>query len=352
MTEMNSALLDWARPGADRSVVRQKMKQLAVHCAAFKGGDTKRSLVQFITTALLFFGTCTALALGIANGYWIAYLLALPAAGLLVRLFIIQHDCGHGSYFKSRKANDRLGRAISVLTFTPYGYWRKAHSLHHATSGNLDKRGIGDIRTLTVDEYRALSKWDRFRYRLYRNPIVLLLVGAPFLFLVLQRTPYGQPLKGKGVWSSLMGLNVGIVLFYGALGMLMGFPLLLQVVLPVMIVASWVGGWMFYIQHQFECTYWDLDEEWDFHEAAVLGSTYYVLPRVFQWFSGNIGLHHIHHLCGKIPNYRLQECLDGSPELQAMNRLTFLQSIKTVRLALWDESERRLIRFSGLKQAA
>lgn len=348
----NSALANWAEPGADRSAIRKQMKQLSAHCSAFKGADRKQSIFQFVTTALLFAATCIGIGFALNAGYYLAFLAAPVAAGLLVRLFIIQHDCGHGSYFKSRKANDRLGRIISVFTLTPYGYWRKAHSIHHATSGNLEKRGIGDIRTLTVAEYRALSPWQRFGYRLYRNPFVLLMIGAPFLFMVLQRTPFLQPLRGKGVWGSLMGLNIALLLFYGGVGMLIGFKLLLMTYGPIMLIAAWIGGWMFYIQHQFEDTYWDLDETWDFHEAAVLGSTYYVLPRVFQWFSGNIGLHHIHHLCGKIPNYRLQACLDGSPELQAMNRLTFLESLGTVRLALWDESRRKLIGFRGLKSAA
>ncbi|MAE51003.1 MAG: fatty acid desaturase [Micavibrio sp.] len=289
--------------------------------------------------------------------YWIVAILILPAAGLLVRLFVLQHDCGHGSLFPSRRANNLTGRLLSVLTFTPYDCWRKAHNLHHACSGHLDRRGVGGVDTLTVREYRALSSANKLAYRLYRNPFVMILFGAPYNSLIGQRffankgLPFNESYRSlpfKKVWKSVLSLNLALVLFYGTLGMLFGFKPLLVIVLPVVIIASWIGGWLFFIQHQFEEAYWEKNENWNFHDAAVLGSSHYVLPPLLQWFTGNIGLHHIHHLCAKIPNYRLQECLEGSPVLQEMNRLNLGESLECACLALWDEDRRKMIAFSDV----
>ena len=287
--------------------------------------------------------------LGLEHGFWPVLALSLPMGGLLVRFFIIQHDCGHGSFFRSRFANDMLGRAISLLTLTPYGNWRRAHAKHHATSGNLAKRGSGDIMTLTVREYRALSPVKRFFYRLYRNPFVLLFLGPPYLFIISYRVPFGAPVPFREAWPGVVMLNAGLVAFYGLLGPLVGWLNLLLILGPAVAIAAWAGGWLFFIQHQFEDTVWEKGEDWNFHSAAIRGSSYYVLPKILQWFTGNIGLHHIHHLNGKIPNYRLQECLDASPELKGMSRLTILESLKCVRLALWDEDGRKLVSF---RQAA
>lgn len=283
------------------------------------------------------------------NGYWLALVLTLPAAGLVVRFFIIQHDCGHGSFFRSRFANDMLGRAISLLTLAPYDNWRRAHATHHATSGNLAKRGTGDMHTLTVKEFKALSPGKQRMYRLYRNPFVLLFLGPPYLFLLSYRFPIGAPVPFKQAWPGVVMLNAGLIIFYGLLGPAVGWLNLLLILGPATLMSTWAGGWLFYIQHQFPDTAWENGNEWDFHDAAISGSSYYVLPKILQWFTGNIGLHHIHHLNGKIPNYRLQECLDASPELTGMSRLTFVESLKCVNLALWDEESRKLISF---RQAA
>ncbi len=328
---------------------RQLARHLARHCARFRGADLKRSLTQLLTTAAPFLLLSAGMWFALKGGYWFALVLTLPAAGLLVRLFIIQHDCGHGSFFRSRFANDMLGRAISLLTLVPYGNWRKAHATHHATSGNLSKRGSGDIDTLTVREYRALGRGKRLLYRLYRNPVVLLFFGPPYLFILSYRVPFGAPVPFHEAWPGVVMLNAGLVIFYGLLGLTFGWLNLLLVYGPVIMMGAWAGGWLFFIQHQFEDTVWENQEDWDFHDAAVRGSSYYVLPKILQWFTGNIGLHHIHHLNGKIPNYRLQECLNASPELKGMSRLTFFESLKCVRLALWDEDSRKLISF---RQAA
>lgn len=329
---------------------KHQARRLAAHCRNYRNASAKRGVIQLITTVVPFAGLAAAMLASVAyEYYWLSALLTLPAAGLLVRLFIIQHDCGHGSFFRTRAANDMLGRAISLFTLTPYANWRRAHAVHHATSGNLDRRGVGDVNTLTVAEYTALPKSRRIAYRLYRNPIIHLLIGAPYHFVLQQRIPVGGPFPFREVWRSVLSLNVAIAALYGGIVLLLGFEPLLIIYLPIMVIASWIGGWMFFVQHQFENTYWEKEENWDFHVAALLGSSYYVLPRILNWFTGNIGLHHIHHLNGKIPNYRLQECLKASPELQRMSRLTIAESLKSVRLALWDEDQHKLVGFRSLK---
>lgn len=334
-----------------KSELRHQAKVLSEYCSTFKGADTKRSVLQVIGTAMVFAALCAGIFFCIEPAPWAIPVLALPASGFLIRLFIIQHDCGHGSFFQSRFTNDMLGRMISVLTLTPYGFWRRAHAQHHATSGNLSRRGAGDIHTLTVREYQALSLWPRIGYRLFRNPVVLLLFGPPLHFLIGQRSPLGKPYPFREVWKSVLALNLAGAVVYGLAVFAIGWKPLLITYLPVMVMASWVGGWLFFVQHQFEDTHWAHNDDWDSGTAAIHGSSYYVLPRIFRWFTGNIGLHHVHHLCGKIPNYRLQECLDGSPELQQMSRLTFVQSLKCVRLALWDEAKGKLVGFRELKAA-
>lgn len=325
------------------------IKDLTAHCMAFRTPDALRASTQIVTTALPFLVLCVAMYLSLDVSYWVTLALALPTGGLVLRFFIIQHDCGHGSFFASKRANDITGRIMSVLTVTPYAYWRRAHALHHASSANLDRRGIGDISTLTVAEYKALPWHKRLSYRIYRNPLFLLLVGGPAYFLVLQRLPITLRQPAKEMWTSVLTLDVAIVAVYGVAVWFMGWTDFLLMFAPVILVASVAGVWLFYVQHQFEDTHWESDENWDRKTAAVMGSSYYDLPRWLQWFTGNIGLHHIHHLCAQIPNYRLQECLDSYPQLATINRLTFWQSLKTARLALWCEESKRLISFSALK---
>lgn len=333
---------------------KERMRDLARHCNLYKGADNKRAAFQLVTTLGLFLASAAAMVVAIGTMPWITVLLLFPTAGLLVRLFIIQHDCGHGAFFRIKRWNDMTGRLLSLFTFTPYGYWRRAHNMHHAGSGGLDRRGAGGIDTLTVVEYKALTPWKRFQYRLYRNPVVLLVIGTPFYTLVLQRLPLGEApdfaeiynaLPFRKIWKSIVGLNFALIVFYGGLMAVIGVKPLLLAGLPVLWLAGMIGGWLFYIQHQFEHTYWEHDDKWNFSEAAVMSSSYYDLPPVFQWFTGNIGLHHIHHLCSAIPNYRLQECLDSHPELSHINRLTFRDSLKCVRWRLWDEVQGKMVTF-------
>jgi len=310
-----------------------------------------RSLLQIANSAIPFAALWFLMVKSLAWPYWTTLLLAVPTAFLLVRLFIIQHDCGHGSFFRSQTACDYLGRAIGVLALTPYQYWKREHALHHATSGLLDRRGHGDIDTLTVAEYEDLGAFARLRYRIYRHPLVLFGVGPAFQFLILQRLPLNAPPTTRAGWLSVLGTNVAIAAVVTAMILMLGAKRFLLIQVPITLIASSLGVWLFYIQHQYEETYWRRKSEWVYADAALQGSSWYDLGRVLQWFSGNIGLHHIHHLNSKIPNYRLQSCLDGNPELKNVTRLTLLTSLKCARLALWDEQERKLVRFSALKNA-
>jgi omega-6 fatty acid desaturase (delta-12 desaturase) len=305
----------------------------------------RRSVTQLLITTGGFVAFWLAMWLSLDHGYWITLLLAVPAAGFLVRLFVIQHDCGHGSYFRSRRANDMLGRVIGVLTLTPYDYWKRTHATHHATSGNLDSRGIGDVDTLTVAEYRALGRWQRLGYRLVRHPLVVFGLGPTYLFVIKHRLPRDLPLIRTGLWRGVMATNLAIVGLLAALAALIGPVALIKIHLPLVLLGSTIGVWMFFVQHQYENTYWQRAGKWDFVEAALRGSSYYRLPGVLQWITGHIGLHHVHHLSSKVPNYRLQECLDHIPYLKRVQPLTLLTSLRCARLALWDEDRQKLVSF-------
>lgn len=312
--------------------------------------SSRRSLGQLLVTASSFAALWLGMWVSLDLSYWVTLLLAVPAAGFLVRFFIIQHDCGHRSYFRSRWANDLVGRALGVLTLTPYDYWRKAHAVHHATSGNLDRRGIGDINTLTVGEYRALSGWRRLLYRLYRNPLVLFGVGPTYLFVLKHRFPLDLPLFQRRLWVSVLVTNVAIIALSVAMAMAVGVVDFVKVQLPVVLLASSIGVWLFFVQHQFDGTYWRREGTWNFHHSAFEGSSYYRLPRLLQWFTASIGLHHVHHLCSKVPNYRLKECLERIPELSQVRRITLLESLRCARLSLWDEERGAMVSFGDLKR--
>lgn len=332
------------------SEMKAMARRMAAHCNQYRGASSKSAIWQVASTTAAFVVLIGLMLKSLEISYLLTLLLALPAAGLLLRFFIIQHDCGHGSFLPSRTANDTLGKLLSVLTLTPYGLWRREHAQHHAASGNLDRRGVGDITTLTVKEYEALPLAGRLKYRIYRNPIFLFGIGLPVYFMILQRLPWFHPYPARQTWGSVMRLNAGMVAFYGPLMWLFGWTNILMIAIPILILSAAIGGWLFFIQHQFEGTHWEQGNSWDFQVAAIYGSSYYVLPPVLQWFTGNIGLHHIHHLCSMIPNYKLQACLDASPELKSLNRLTLLESLSCARLTLWDEANRQLIGFREFRQ--
>lgn len=306
-------------------------------------------MLQLATTGGAFIALLAVMGAVSNSLYWLTLLLSVPAAGLLVRLFIIQHDCGHGSFFKSRSANDMVGRALSVLTLTPYGSWSQGHAAHHASTGNLDRRGRGDVDTWTVAEYRASAPIRKLFYRLYRNPFVMVGLGAPLNFIVLQRLPLGHSMRDRNSRRSILALDLALLTAFGLASAAFGVVAVIATYLPVMIIASWVGNWLFYVQHQFDRTHWERGGDWNFHVAALSGSSYFKLPSILQWFSGHIGLHHVHHLCSRVPNYRLQSCLDAAPELDAISRIvTLRESLGCWRLALWDERRRSMVAFGDL----
>ena len=279
--------------------------------------------------------------------YWITLPLAVVAAGFLVRIFIIFHDCGHGSFFSSRRANQWTEFLTGVLTFTPYRQWRHKHALHHATSGDLDRRGTGEIWTLTVDEYLQASRWKRLSYRLTRNPFVLFVLAPAFLFLVEHRFPSRS--VGKRERRGVYWTNAALLLIAIAMSLTIGIKTYLLIQLPVLAFAATAGVWLFYVQHQFEDVQWERRDDWDYAEAALQGSSFYKLPKVLQWFSGNIGFHHIHHLSPNIPNYNLQRCHDASPLFRQVKPLTLWASFRSLSFRLWDEQRKKLVGYRQLR---
>ena len=313
--------------------------------ASYRTPKLQRSLFELGVTTVPFLLFWIAMLIGVKLGYWPSLFLALPAAGFLVRLFMIQHDCGHGSFFKRRWANNMLGRVLGILTLTPYDDWQRSHAQHHANSGNLDRRGTGDIDLLTVAEYAALPSRRRLVYRLSRNTVVLLVIAPIYVFFLRQRLPNDLFRADKKAWASTLSTNLAIAGLVVGIGLLVGFGPLLLVQVPITLIASAIGIWLFYVQHQFEHTYWARDLEWTFHKGAICGSTHYDLPAPLRWLTANIGIHHVHHLVSRIPSYRLHEVLRDHPELRDIGRLTFRQSLRCFRLALWDEQRQRLVGF-------
>lgn len=307
--------------------------------------STRRSVIQITTTGTLFLATTASLLYGLQHELWAAFILTVPAAAFLVRLFIIQHDCGHGSFFRGRWANTVLGSALGVVTLTPYIFWRDRHAHHHATSGNLDRRGVGDITTLTVREYRSLPLWPRLMYRLYRHPAVMFGIGPVYVFVLRHRIPTGHPLREYRTWLSVLGTDAALAVALLIVWQTMGFVSFLLGYTPLFLIAASAGVWLFYVQHQFEDAHWERQSRWKFHVAALEGCSLYDLPRILHWVTGHIGLHHIHHLSSRIPNYRLRECYDENPEFQRVRHLSLRDSLKCAHLALWDEQRRKLVSF-------
>ncbi len=317
----------------------------------YKRPSNTRGILETAITVLPFAGLWALAWTAIYFGYWpLSFIPSLIAAAFLVRMFMIQHDCGHGSFFSNRHVNNWVGRFIGVLTLTPYDAWRRNHAIHHANTGHLERRGIGDIATLTVAEYHALPFWQRVGYRLYRNPIVLFVFGSAYLFVLRHRLPLGLNIKKIAEWVSPMTTNLAIATVVTGLIWLVGIGPFLLVQIPITLLAASIGVWLFYVQHQFDETFWAPAESWTPHEAALQGSSHYDLPLVLRWFTGNIGIHHVHHLSSRIPFYRLRQVLRDHPELMSINRLTLFQSVRCIPLALWDENKQRLVSFSTAKR--
>ena len=310
-----------------------------------------RALMEMLVTFIPFLALWIAMYNLIETSLFLVFLLAIPAGAFLVRIFIIQHDCGHGSFFKTEAANRWVGRILGIATLTPFDLWKRKHAIHHAGSGSLDHRGIGDITTLTVEEYKARKRMGRILYRLYRNPIIMFVIGPAYVFLLEHRLPFGDMKNGWMPWLSTLSTNAGIAVAASLLIWQLGLFNFLIIQVPVTLVAASLGVWLFFIQHQFEDTVWDRRPAWDRREAALHGSSHYDLPPVLRWLSGNIGIHHVHHLCSQIPYYRLPTILKDYPELKDISRITLWQSIKCSRLALWDTESYRLLSFKEAKAA-
>ena len=334
--------------GASHKEATSKWKKIVTQYQKPSLGRAIFQVANSIGPYFAIWGLWIYMSLGLSLSSWWAIPPALLAGLFLVRIFIIFHDCGHGSFFKSKKANNRLGFLTGLLTFTPYFHWRWEHSVHHATSGDLDRRGMGDIWTLTVKEYIESSKWRKFSYRLARNPIVLFLIAPIFLFLVLERFPSkkAKPREIRSVWL----MNGALAVVAAGLIAVIGFLPWLVFQIAAMTMASSCGVWMFYVQHQFEDAYWEESENWDYTTAAIKGSSYYELPRVIQWFTGNIGFHHIHHLSPMIPNYNLEKCHLADPFFREVKSMTLFGSLKSINSRLWDEDSKKMISFRELKR--
>jgi omega-6 fatty acid desaturase (delta-12 desaturase) len=316
--------------------------------APYRASSTARAALQLGTTILPLAALVGVMYAMLDVSYWITLALAVPAAGFLVRTFIIMHDCGHGSFVPSRRANEVIGFITGAITLTPFAQWRRDHALHHASSGDLDRRGHGDVLTLTVEEYLARSRWGRFKYRLYRNPITLFVLGPIFLLFVRHLPAAGIALTTKTKIES-RATTAAIVAIVVAFALAIGWTAVLLVYGPIILIAGATGNWLFYVQHQFEDAYWEAHEGWDYAEAAIKGASYYRLPRLLEWMTGRIGLHHVHHLDPKIPNYHLRRCHDENGVLQAVTVLTIRESIRTASLKLWDAEHRRMVGFRALR---
>jgi len=319
--------------------------------SAYAKADLGKSIVQMIDTFGPYLGLWAILIYMVHRGYpaYIIIVLMLLASLFLVRIFIFFHDCTHLSFFTSRRANTILGYICGILTFTPFNYWQRNHLVHHGTYADLDRRGVGDIWTLTVEEYQKAPRVLRLGYRLYRHPLVFLGVGPGYFFLFTQRLLHQW--KGKDERFSILFTNLAIGVIILAASLTMGLKTYLMIQIPMLLLAGAVGVWLFYVQHQFEGVYWSRHENWDPVKAALSGSSYYKLPKVLQWFTGNIGLHHVHHVLPRIPNYKLQQCHDHTPVLQSVRPLSMARSLQSLWLNLWDEKEQKLVSFRSLKDA-
>ena len=312
----------------------------------YRDPSTRRSIFELVTTLVPFVALWALAWAALSVSPWLALALAMLNGAFLVRIFVIQHDCGHASFFANRNVQDWVGRALGVLTLTPYDVWKRTHAIHHSHHGNLDKRGIGDVLTLTVEEYRARTPFWRLMYRLYRNPVVLFVLGPSYLFILQNRLPLGLMNQGWKFWTSAMGTNAIIAIALALIVWFGGWMPVLLVFLPTSVIAGTIGVWLFYVQHQFEDTHWSKGDDWQVHEAALEGSSHYILPQPLRWMSANIGIHHVHHLYSRIPFYRLPEVLRENAELATTQSLTIRESLKSVKLHLWDEKLQRLMSFS------
>jgi omega-6 fatty acid desaturase (delta-12 desaturase) len=335
----------------DVGMTRQESaRQWVLTLARYREPSTWRSVFELAVTLVPFVFLWGLAWVAMDVSPWLSLAIAVLNGGFLVRIFIIQHDCGHASYLHNRTAQDWLGRVLGVLTLTPYDVWKRTHAIHHQHHGNLDHRGIGDVMTLTVEEYRARSVWGRMTYRLYRHPVVLFVLGPSYLFILQNRLPFGLMRSGWRYWISAMGTNAFIAIVVGLILWLGGLMPLLLIYIPTSVIGATIGVWLFYVQHQFEETHWEKSKDWQVHDAALEGSSHYQLPAPLQWITGNIGVHHVHHLYSRIPFYRLTEVLRDHRALAEAQKLSIRESLACVKLNLWDEKTRKLVSFREARQ--
>ncbi|MBA4408640.1 MAG: fatty acid desaturase [Odoribacter sp.] len=304
-----------------------------------------RSIWQISNTFIPYIGLWILIVSSLSVSYWLTALLIIMAAGFLVRLFIIFHDCGHGSYFKSQKVNRIVGMFFGILAFTPYDKWHNQHMKHHGTVGNLDKRGVGDVWTLTKEEYLACDKWERFKYRVYRNPLVMFGIGSLFVFLFQNRLT--QKVMTRKEKLNVYFTNTALLLIFIVMSLTIGFTAFLIIQLLILYIAAVSGLWLFYLQHQYEDVTWFRNKDWNYRIVALEGSSFVKFPKLLQWFSGNIGFHHIHHLNARIPNYYLSKCYHENTILKEVKPVTFLMSLRSLKLRLWDEQIHKMVSFGG-----
>jgi acyl-lipid omega-6 desaturase (Delta-12 desaturase) len=327
----------------DRPEAARSARDWVQVLAQYRSPSTIRSIWELAVTMAIYAGLWIAALVALKLHWSVAFVIALLNGPIIVRLFAIQHDCGHGAYFANRHVNDWVGRALGVLTLTPYDVWRKQHAVHHSATGNLDRRGIGDVLTLTVTEYRARGWRGRLAYRMYRHPVVMFGLGPAWLFVFNNRLPMGLMTAGWRYWVSSMVTNAAVIATLILLYLVGGWGAIFAVWLPTVLMGATIGVWLFYVQHQFEAAHWDREEDWNIHDAAMHGSSHYVLPQPLQWLTANLGMHHVHHLYSRMPFYRMPEVLRDFPPLAAAQRMTIRQSLVNVRLHLWDEHGRRLL---------
>ncbi len=313
----------------------------------FFGANNKRASLELIFTLGTFFMLFALMIYSLEISYWLTFILLAPTAAMLTRAFTIQHDCGHNSFFSSLKANNLTGSLLGVLTLTPYYYWRKTHRFHHVAAGNLDKRGIGDLDTFTLNEYKSLPFYQKLWYRIYRNPAFMLIAGPIAVFGLKHRLPLDNPFHSVKSWKNIMVTNLGIGVIVVSMVYFLGWEALLFVYVPVCLLASSIGIALFFIHHQFEDTYWAIDGDWSHFNAALQGSSYFEFSKFPSWIISNINLHHVHHLSSRIPFYRMRECLEAIPELRDAPKRTFKDIGNCFKLALWDEDSKRMVGFSA-----
>jgi omega-6 fatty acid desaturase (delta-12 desaturase) len=315
--------------------------------APYARADRGRAIWATVNSLAPFFALFYLALRSVEVSLWLTVPLCILAAGFQVRSFIIFHDCGHGSFFQSQRANDWLGVVTGLITFTPYQRWKHAHAIHHATAGDLDRRGVGDVYTMTLEEYQRAPWWIKIGYAVMRNPVAMFLIGAPLIFLLVERVP---PIRGPREIASVLWTDLALGVIVTAMVLGFGWQAYLIVQLITMYVASVVGVWLFYVQHQFQGVYWRRHPEWDFFQASMQGSSFYKLPKVLQWFTGNIGFHHIHHLSSKVPSYNLERAYKENPIFH-IRPLTLLASLACLKWRVYDEANRRLVWWGALKTA-